>query len=1036
LARGVRDVVGVLSLPFAQRTRRENRGRGRLVRVYKRAAGRHARQSPCSQRARDMGAMRRWLVRGLRWVFMNTASGYFGTLVTGLLLARMMGPAELGVFGISVVSLVVARSIAGLGMSRAIAGWHGDPGEILPTAMTISLVAGIAVYAGCYAGAPALSAAMGAPGAASPVRLLSLSVIIGGAVVGPRGTLQRRAPGSRVMVDQVGNCLAVTVSIALTAAGFGLMSFAVGQTVGCLVSAGLLVALAPRSFRFGFRRHQSAGLLGAALPFAASSVLICAITSVGLIVVGVLLHPRLLGLYVLALCCASWPATVLSNPVGEMAAPALARFRRSPEVAGSVFTASVRLIASLTLPACIFLASSAEPLVQVLYGSAWVAAARVLIWLAPLAVLRVFYDVVHDYLAVLVSSRRLLAFQVIWLIVLTPALVAGTRLAGLAGVAMAEFAVAAVVLSAWYLIELRPTAVKPGWKDAWLRMPLAAAVGVTAFGTLRLTHDKTTELVIGGAITLAVTVLLIYRMLAVLDAVRQAAASAAARPLAAVAPLQPASTVPKPQPAISSATSSLGARIHLGARWSMLNSIVMRVSGSLVSIILARTVFGPRVWGLYAVSQIVLTVLLSTNDLGLCAAIVRWDGNVRTAARTVLTLSVAVSVVLYAGVYVAAPDIARMLGSPDATWVVRVLCLCLIINAVSGPSMSLLQREFAQRRQMLVDSINFLVSTGVMLWLAFTGHGAMSFAWGAVAGCAVATVMLLVYAPVVPGWRISDVRGLLRFGLPLAGASLLMLGVFTVDSAIVGAALGAIMLGFYQLAFNISNWPLTVISQAATRVSFAGFSRVAGSRQRLTDGFTHALAVLMALTIPACVLLATLAEPLIQTVYGPKWTPAAPTLTLLAILGILRVAYTLVYDYLAADGKRHQLMWTQALWLGALIPALLIGARTHGIVGVGAGHLLVALAVVGPIFLWGLARTGVSPRSILAACSRPLVGGVLMAVASLLVIHMTGAGLAGLAAAIVAGFAAYLPVVLPMRVLLRVPQLETAPAELNEASAA
>jgi O-antigen/teichoic acid export membrane protein len=284
-----------------------------------------------------------------------------------------------------------------------------------------------------------------------------------------------------------------------------------------------------------------------------------------------------------------------------------------------------------------------------------------------------------------------------------------------------------------------------------------------------------------------------------------------------------------------------------------------------------------------------------------------------------------------------------------------------------------------------------------------------------------------------PGWNTAQARQLLQFGLPLAGASLLTLGVVNVDSAIVGHTLGPAMLGLYQLAFNISSWPVSSISQAVQRISFAGFSRVADSGKGLAEAFARAMGLLMALTVPACVLLATLAGPLIRAIYGQRWVPAAHALSLLAVLGLMRVAYGLFYDGMAVTGRRNSLMGIQGLWLAALIPVLIIGARLRGITGVSAGHVVVAAVLVGPAFLWALSRAGIRVRSMIAACLRPAIGGALMAAVSLIVIRVAGSGVPGLAAAIVAGCAVYLPVVYPMRTLLR---RSPALGELDEASAA
>ena len=191
----------------------------------------------------------------------------------------------------------------------------------------------------------------------------------------------------------------------------------------------------------------------------------------------------------------------------------------------------------------------------------------------------------------------------------------------------------------------------------------------------------------------------------------------------------------------------------------------------------------------------------------------------------------------------------------------RLLCICVIIDGLAAVPLSLITREFAQGKRMLADLVNFAVTTSVTLWLAFSGHGVISFAWGSLVGNTVSFIILFVAAPyvVLPGWNTKDARQLLQFGLPLAGAGLLTLGVVNVDSAIVGATLGPAMLGLYQLAFNISSWPVTSISQAVERISFAGFSRVANSVKTLRDAFTRSIGLLMAITVPACVLLATLA---------------------------------------------------------------------------------------------------------------------------------------------------------------------------------
>jgi O-antigen/teichoic acid export membrane protein len=365
--------------------------------------------------------------------------------------------------------------------------------------------------------------------------------------------------------------------------------------------------------------------------------------------------------------------------------------------------------------------------------------------------------------------------------------------------------------------------------------------------------------------------------------------------------------------------------------------------------------------------------------------------------------------------------VAGLLGSPDAAGVLRVMCLCLVLDGMAQVPAGFLTREFAQGKRMIIDALNFVLSTAVTLLLAFAGWGAMSFAWGAVAGNVAALIGCALAAPGTLrfGWDPQQARELLKFGLPLAGASLLALAVVNVDTMVVGSTLGKVSLGFYVLAFNMSGWPVRIISEAARRVSFAGFSRLAGSPQALAQGFSRALGVLVTGTVPLCVLLASFAGPVVEIVYGSRWLPAAKALPWLMALGLVRIGGELAYDCLVAIGKRRSLFLVQGLWLAALVPVLVVAARTHGIVGVSAGHVLVACCIVVPAFLFALNRGGISAASIARACAWPFLGGAVMAAITFGLGRHVGDSRLALLATGTAALACYVVCVLPSRGFLR-----------------
>ena len=109
-----------------------------------------------------------------------------------------------------------------------------------------------------------------------------------------------------------------------------------------------------------------------------------------------------------------------------------------------------------------------------------------------------------------------------------------------------------------------------------------------------------------------------------------------------------------------------------------------------------------------------------------------------------------------------APSVATFLGSPGATNLIRLLSLCVIIDGFVCVPFSLINREFMQGRRLVVEAARFVVTTGVTWLLAFAHLGAISFAWGNVAGNVVTLIGATIAAPfiVLPGWDRQQARGL------------------------------------------------------------------------------------------------------------------------------------------------------------------------------------------------------------------------------------------------------------------------------------
>jgi PST family polysaccharide transporter len=407
-------------------------------------------------------------------------------------------------------------------------------------------------------------------------------------------------------------------------------------------------------------------------------------------------------------------------------------------------------------------------------------------------------------------------------------------------------------------------------------------------------------------------------------------------------------------------TSSLRTRAGKALGWSFLSTLAARFGTLAIGITLAR-VLGPTEFGTFAVALVALLAMLSINELGVSLAIVRWPDDPRTIVPTVATLSAGFSVLVCGAFVLLAPAFAAAMGNPAATGPVRVLALSVVTNGLVSTSAALMQRNFMQGRKMIADQVDNWLGALISLTLAFLGWGAMSLAVGRVAGSLAGGILLISFSPerLRFGFDREVTRRLVRFGLPLAGASLLVFAVGYADQIVVGHVLGSTALGFYVLAVNLSGWPVAVFSQPVRAVAPAAFSRLQHDRATLNRSFVAVAALLVGLTLPVCLLLSGAAPAIIRFVYGDQWEPAAIALAGLGVLAGLRIFFELVYDYLVVLERSRAVLAVQGLWLVALVPAMWLGVQRDGLRGAAIALVAVAGVVVLPAYLWMLGRSGI-----------------------------------------------------------------------------
>jgi PST family polysaccharide transporter len=149
----------------------------------------------------------------------------------GLVLARLLTPADFGIYAIALAATEFVMRINDVGLVAATVQWRGRLDEMAPTATTLAMLFSAAVYGIFWFAAPSFARLAGSPDAGPVVRLLTAVILIHGVAAVRVGAIMRRFQQDKITkATLAGFVVNAVLAIFLALYGAGPYSFAGGQS--------------------------------------------------------------------------------------------------------------------------------------------------------------------------------------------------------------------------------------------------------------------------------------------------------------------------------------------------------------------------------------------------------------------------------------------------------------------------------------------------------------------------------------------------------------------------------------------------------------------------------------------------------------------------------------------------------------------------------------------------------------------------------------------------------------------------------------
>lgn len=335
--------------------------------------------------------------------------------------------------------------------------------------------------------------------------------------------------------------------------------------------------------------------------------------------------------------------------------------------------------------------------------------------------------------------------------------------------------------------------------------------------------------------------------------------------------------------------NSLFQRVVRGGVWVFALRIVGRIFDLIRIIILAR-ILVPHDFGLIGIALLIIASLETFSRTGFQQALIQKKNNIESYLDAAWTVLVLRGFILFVILYLSAPYVALFFKSPGAKIVIQVIGISILLQAFHNIGVIYFQKELEFNKQFIYQLSGTLADFIVAISCALILKNAWALVFGLLARDFVRFIVSYLIHPYRPVFRLNleKIKELFGFGKWILGSSILIFLVTQGGDILVGRLLGVTMLGFYQMAYKISNMPATEITHVISQVAFPAYSKLQDNMPRLREAYLKVLQFTAFLSFPIAGLIFVLAPDFTKIFLGEKWMPMVQAMQVLALSGLVR----------------------------------------------------------------------------------------------------------------------------------------------------
>ena len=324
----------------------------------------------------------------------------------------------------------------------------------------------------------------------------------------------------------------------------------------------------------------------------------------------------------------------------------------------------------------------------------------------------------------------------------------------------------------------------------------------------------------------------------------------------------------------------------------------------IVSIVLAR-LLEPSVYGTIALVTVFTTILQVFVDSGLGTALIQKKDADDLDFSSVFYFNFTVCLVLYFGMFVSAPYIAKFYGDETLVPVIKVISLTLVIAGVKNIQQAYVSRNMLFKRFFFSTIGGTIASAFVGIFMAYIGMGVWALVAQQLSNATIDTIILWVTVKWKPkrmfSWK--RLKELLSYGWKLLVSALLETVYNNLRNLVIGKLYSSADLAYYNQGDKFPKLIVTNINTSIDSVLLPTMASAQDDSARVKNMTRRAIKTSTYIMAPLMIGLAFCANTIVELVLTEKWLPCVPFLQIFCITYMFYPVHTANLNAIKAMGK-------------------------------------------------------------------------------------------------------------------------------------